>query len=524
MPTTPSLELFGHLGLRVRLSLAFLIGTALTSLALTFIAVNFSESSQLERREAVLTDSVVANARRLEQVTTTAGLQQTMGGLLASNPSFVGIDAATNEAIQISITPSLGVDELPAELVAAVLDGQPSAMRFAGPDGPLLAVGSRIESLDGAFFEISPLGDIESSSSRLMLRLLAVAGATTGLGFLAGSFATRRLLTPLTTMTTVVRRVAAGQLDTRVADGPWNHDPDLNPLIEAFNDMVSALQQRIDRDARFASDVSHELRSPLTTFQASLSVLQNARAEMPERARLALDLLSSDMDRFTQLVEDLLEISRFDAGAVRVEFDAVPIVATVEAAVGMWTTSSLPIKADRSLEDLVILCDKRRVVRVLANFVDNAAKYGDGATDIWIRRRLVPYELLPSGIEAVGSVNVTRAEPDERGMVDVVAIGVEDEGPGVPTDDRQTIFERFNRGSLGGSRGADLGVGLGLALAAEHARIQGGRLLVEDRADGRPGACFVIEIPLITPQTSESSEPDLSDVTSEHRAIEVDAP
>ena len=81
--------------------------------------------------------------------------------------------------------------------------------------------------------------------------------------------------------------------------------------------MAQALQDRIERDARFASDVSHELRSPLMTLAASVEVLENRRDELPERAQTALDLLSADVDRFQQLVEDLLEISRFDAGAVK---------------------------------------------------------------------------------------------------------------------------------------------------------------------------------------------------------------
>ena len=80
--------------------------------------------------------------------------------------------------------------------------------------------------------------------------------------------------------------------------------------------MAQALQDRIERDARFASDVSHELRSPLMTLAASIEVMDNQRDELPERSRAALDLMVADIDRFQQLVEDLLEISRFDAGVV----------------------------------------------------------------------------------------------------------------------------------------------------------------------------------------------------------------
>jgi signal transduction histidine kinase len=108
-------------------------------------------------------------------------------------------------------------------------------------------------------------------------------------------------------------------------------------------------------------------------------------------------------------------------------------------------------------------------------------------------------------------------EPD---FVDVVTSGstvriaVEDSGPGVPEDQRTRIFDRFNRGDQGGSRGVDLGVGLGLALAAEHARLQGGRVWVEDRHDGGQGARFVLELPMIEPLEADDPE-DLAAVTPE---------
>ena len=97
-------------------------------------------------------------------------------------------------------------------------------------------------------------------------------------------------------------------------------------LASSFNDMASALQQRIERDARFASDVSHELRSPLMTLSASVEVMEARRDEMPERAQAALDLLTSDVSRFQGLVEDLLEISRFDAGAIRLHLEDLQVV------------------------------------------------------------------------------------------------------------------------------------------------------------------------------------------------------
>ena len=125
--------------------------------------------------------------------------------------------------------------------------------------------------------------------------------------------------------------VAAGDLTTRFESVG---DPDLNQLIQSFNAMTSSLQERIERDSRFASDVSHELRSPLMTLTGSVAVIERRREDMPERAQLALDLLSTDIRRFKLLVEDLLEISRFDVGAVQLDIEEVMLGEFVRQAIG----------------------------------------------------------------------------------------------------------------------------------------------------------------------------------------------
>jgi signal transduction histidine kinase len=234
--------------------------------------------------------------------------------------------------------------------------------------------------------------------------------------------------------------------------------------------MAQALQDRVERDTRFASDVSHELRSPLMTLAASIEVLENQRDELPERAQAALDLMSGDIDRFRQLVEDLLEISRFDAGVVRLELDEVHLAELVMQAVSASTDSDVPVELDAELAGVVVEADKRRLVRVIANLIGNAAKYAGGATAVSLRK-----------------------------VDDGVQIAVEDRGPGVAEDDRALIFDRFSRGSSAGRRGSSDGVGLGLALVAEHVRLHGGNVWVEDRADGEEGARFVIELPISEP-------------------------
>ena len=228
---------------------------------------------------------------------------------------------------------------------------------------------------------------------------------------------------------------------------------------------------------RFASEVSHELRSPLMTLAASVEVLENSRDEMPDRAQTALDLLSADVDRFQQLVEDLLEISRFDVGAIKLHLEEVLVAEMVIQAVSVLGGGGVPVRFDDEVSTVVVRVDKRRFARVLANLLDNADKYAGGPTSVNI-------ELL-----------------DE-----VVQIAVEDNGNGVAEAERDVIFDRFSRGSEGGNRASDSGVGLGLALVDEHMRLHGGRVWVEDRRDGESGARFVVELPVVALPPSGGEE------------------
>ena len=125
--------------------------------------------------------------------------------------------------------------------------------------------------------------------------------------------------------------IAGGELDTRLdADAA---DPDLEGLTNSFNAMVDQLQERIEREARFNSDVSHELRSPLTTLAASLEVLEADREKLPVRSQRALQLLSDDLRRFQRMVGDLLEMSRADAGSVDVFLEEVNVSELVQRSV-----------------------------------------------------------------------------------------------------------------------------------------------------------------------------------------------
>jgi len=337
-------------------------------------------------------------------------------------------------------------------------------MRFSYRDSTQLAVGVPLSSsVDAAYFEIVPLDELEGTLESLGISLVGAALVTTLAGAGLGWWAARRVLRPLAGIGDAARSIAEGELKTRVEA---SEDPDLAALATSFNEMAGALEERIERDARFASNVSHELRSPLTTLSASITVLENHRADMPKRAQAALDLMVADVNRFRQLIEDLLEISRFDAGVMHLDLDEVRVAELVMQAVSTSTDADIPLDIDAELAGVFVQADKRRLVRVIANLLDNAAKYAGGASRVELR-------------QVDGNVQ----------------IAVEDEGPGIPEDDRLRIFDRFSRGLAAGRRSTSDGVGLGLSLVAEHVRLHGGGVWVEDCADGKPGARFVVVLP-----------------------------
>lgn len=453
-----------RLGLRARITIAFAIGAFILSTLLAATTWALTRQNLLDQRKRNAISLVISNA---EQIHREIDMGEP-GRVLRDLP----LPGGAHPVLQVNdawfpLDPLFGEDALPDELVAVVQDDQPASMRFRYRDETFLAVGTPLTMLDGtegAYFEIVSLEDLEDTLESLGISLVGAALVTTLAGAGLGWWAARRMLRPLGGIGNAARDIAHGKLDTRVdvAD-----DPDLSPLAASFNDMAKALEDRIQRDTRFASNVSHELRSPLTTLSASITVLENHREDMPKRAQAALDLMVADVNRFRQLIEDLLEISRFDAGVMHLDLDEVRIAELVMQAVNLSTDAEIPVDIDAELAGVVVKADKRRLVRVIANLLDNAAKYAGGATRVELR-------------EADGDVH----------------IAVEDEGPGVPPEDRHRIFDRFSRGLVAGDRRATgEGVGLGLSLVAEHVRLHGGDVWVEDRADDKPGARFVVSLP-----------------------------
>ena len=480
-----------RLGLRARIVLAFTLGALVLSALLASVTYALVRENLVRQRERAALSQVYGNAKYVRD--SLRSTQPNVVDLLSSLQTPAAAQPVLYRSGELSgVNVEFGERELPRVLRERVLAGVPARMRFDLRGDMQLAVGVPLPSVDAAYFEIVSLEELQRTLRSLGFSLLAAALVTTVAGAALGVWASRRVLQPLSDVNAAARAIAGGRLDTRLQEV---RDADLDPIVESFNDMATALQERIERDARFASDVSHELRSPLTTLSASTEVLKSRWDEMPERARAALDLLVADLARFQSMVEDLLEISRFDAGASLV-LEPVRIAELVLYSVEASSDKDVPVDIAADAGDTVVMADKRRLVRVIANLLDNAEKHGDGATRV--------------GIELAG---------DDR-----VRVMVDDAGPGVPAEDRDNIFERFARGVAAGRRGRGEGVGLGLALVRAHVELHGGTSWVDELEAG--GARFVVELPVVpVPADGEDGtddeaplEPTLDEVTPDRTA------
>jgi two-component system sensor histidine kinase MtrB len=465
-------------GLRTRLTLTFALGAAVLSAVLAFITFGLTRQNLIDQREESAIARTTANADRLESALPSDSQPMDISVDLDSLPHPNDANSVLNFQGQWYATDAaaLSQNSLPGSLQTMVEGGQAAQMRTSIAGSTQLVVGIPMSDLGAQYYEGVPLSDLQNTLNGLAISLLGASVLTTVAGALVGYWASRRVFAPLLDVGTAAEAIAGGRLDTRLSVGG---DPDLDLIAVPFNEMAQALEDRIERDARFASEVSHELRSPLMTLAASIEVLENTRDEMPERSRTALVLLSADIDRLQQLVEDLLEISRFDVGAITLHLENVNVVELVNQAVSILGGGGVPVVHAASVDDLVLRVDKRRFGRVIANLLENASRYAGGAT----------------------SVSIERVDGQ-------VQIAVEDRGNGVPEDERDIIFDRFSRGSEGGNRSPDSGVGLGLALIDEHVRLHGGRVWVEDRRDGETGARFVVEMPLIDPPSMDATDED----------------
>jgi two-component system sensor histidine kinase MtrB len=289
-----------------------------------------------------------------------------------------------------------------------------------------------------------------------------------------GVMVTRLVVDPVRRAAGSAQRLAEGNLEERLV---VKGEDDLARLATSFNAMADSLQTQITQlealshlQQRFTSDVSHELRTPLTTVQMAADVLHEARTDFDPPVARSAELLQAELDRFEELLTDLLEISRYDAGAAVLEPEATDLGGLVRrVAEGMRALADRhesPLQLRLPFNPVIADVDARRVQRILRNLVGNAIEHGAGH---------------PVEIAVAAGQNAA-------------AITVRDHGTGLSAEDAEHVFDRFWRADPSRVRTVG-GSGLGLSISLEDARLHGGWL----QAWGEPGAGaqFRLTIPLI---------------------------
>ena len=354
-------------------------------------------------------------------------------------------------------------DRIPASLRQVVADGQLGYAWLDVSAGPVLVVGGRVGGPPDLYF-VFPARPVEDALAQLRLGLAAAALIAVLVALLTARVIARRILQPVAAAGEAARRIARGDLSARVPEegrdefGRWAAE--FNRMADSLETTVVRLEaaQRQNRD--FVADVSHELRTPLTALVAEASLIETGLDRLTPDARRAAELLVADVRRLRVLVDDLMEVSRFDAQAEQATMERVDlgrIVTGVVAARLPETEVSLP------RDPVVVESEPRRLDRILGNLLDNARDHAPGA----------PVEVSLTG---------TR-----EGAVIVVA----DRGPGVASDAMPHLFDRFYKADPSRSGGSS---GLGLAIAREHAALVGGTLAARRRPGG--GMVFSLTLPV----------------------------
>ncbi|MBL3666673.1 HAMP domain-containing protein [Streptomyces sp. M2CJ-2] len=330
---------------------------------------------------------------------------------------------------------------------------------------PGLVIGKQVNDPNGDPYQLYYLFPLTQEEKSLSLVKGTLATAGLFVVVLLGAIAwlvVRQVVTPVRMAAGIAERLSAGRLQERMK---VTGEDDIARLGEAFNKMAQNLQLKINQleelsrmQRRFVSDVSHELRTPLTTVRMAADVIHEAREDFDPVTARSAELLADQIDRFESLLSDLLEISRFDAGAAALEAEPIDLREVVRRVVSgaepLAERKGTPIKIVGDQQPVVAEADARRVERVLRNLVVNAVEHGDGK-DVVVK------------LAAAGGA---------------VAVAVRDYGVGLKPGEATRVFSRFWRADPARARTTG-GTGLGLSIALEDARLHGGWL----QAWGEPG-------------------------------------
>ena len=451
--------------LRRRLTVAFVLAVALSAGVL-------AAGSYFLVRESRLRDSLTRAERqaRIDLRTTAQGLSFEEGG--ASPQDFVRayrereVDAVLVVGGRRYPSNPRVNPPIPPDLRAVAARGELAYRRLEITGVPFLVVGGRPPASTAEIFFLHSEAGIHRD---LRFLALVLAGGWAGvvlLSGLAGRALAARTLGPVAVASRAARSIAEGLLATRLPPG----GPDeFGAWAASFNEMAEALEAKIRalaeaqaRERRFTADVSHELRTPITALVGEASLLREHLDRMPPEVRRPAELLVEDVGRLRRLVEELMEISRLDAGGERVRHEPVTLTSLVG---GLLRARGWTERVRLSGDDVTLDTDPRRLERIVDNLVGNALRHGGQDVRVHVAR---------DGFHA--------------------RLEVADDGPGIPPEHLHHVFERFYKAdpSRTGS-----GSGLGLAIARENARLLGGD--IEVWSEPGKGTRFTVLLPVTEP-------------------------
>jgi two-component system sensor histidine kinase MtrB len=395
----------------------------------------------------------------------------------AGNQYFVVLETSITDIGSAGLSPA----SIPDNIRKAMSEGDglwstPTLIQFTDnrPAEPGLVVAATLVAPGEGSYPIFFL--FPTTQERNTLAVVQQATLATGALLLAGIgvimyIMSLQVLRPVRAARLAAERLAAGHLDDRMAVVGAE---DLAGLARSMNHMATELEHKISEledlsalQQRFVSDVSHELRTPLTTIRMAGEVLYDNRKRFDATSARSAELLSAELDRFESLLADLLEISRFDAGAAQLTLEVVDLSSLVaeelDALRPLAERSGSKLEIDAESNGMAEV-DRRRIQRILRNLVTNAIEHGEG-------KPITVYL---------------------RGSADAVSIAVRDRGVGFSQAEAEQVFNRFWRADP--SRGRQVGgTGLGLSISQEDAKLHGGWLTAWGRRG--EGAQFCLTVP-----------------------------
>ncbi|MEU5366578.1 HAMP domain-containing sensor histidine kinase [Streptomyces sp. NPDC005925] len=474
--------------LRLRLVVVFGLVALTAAVSASAIAYWLNREAVLTRtQDAVLRDfqqEMQNRAGVLPERPTQDELQHTAGQMANSSERFSVLLVARDSDGRAVYGSSGGLSgfslqDVPRSLRAAVNEKQQVTaanresyhlfwQRVGEGGTPYLVAGSRVIGGDVTGYMLKSLEPEAKDLNSLAWSLgIATGLALIGSALLAQALATT-VLKPVHRLGVAARRLGEGKLDTRLRVSGTD---ELADLSRTFNSAAEALEKRVEdmagREAasrRFVADMSHELRTPLTAITAVTEVLEeeldSESGSVDPMIEPAVRLVVSETRRLNDLVENLMEVTRFDAGTARLVQDDVDVADQITACIDAraWL-DAVDLDAERGI---VARLDPRRLDVILANLIGNALKHGGFPVRVSVR------------------------EAD-----DSVVIAVRDHGPGIPEDVLPHVFDRFYKASA--SRPRSEGSGLGLSIARENAHIHGGEITAENSPEG--GAVFTLLLP-----------------------------